>query len=78
MTAEFAFPCKICGAPARPDRVYGMCHACFRNCCGSCVRKCGKCGRTFCENDVEERTIMIQQVAHSKLLCEKCRKVLLV
>lgn len=72
------FPCLICGTPAKVDRINGICQTCRRRTCASCARRCGRCVRTFCENDVEERTVMIQQAEHHMLLCSLCRLVLLL
>lgn len=75
---DIDFPCAICSTPAKVDRINGLCQACKRRTCTSCARRCGRCGRTFCENDVEERKVMIQQAEHHMLLCELCRLILLL
>lgn len=72
------FPCKVCGTPARPDRMNGRCETCLRTTCDSCARRCDRCGRTYCQNHVEHRTVMVQQVANQMLLCDLCRRVMLL
>ena len=72
------FPCAICGTPAKVDRINGICPTCNRKTCVSCSRRCGRCGRVFCQFDVEERRVMIQQAEHHLLLCGICRRILLL
>lgn len=78
MDEEIEFPCSVCFTPAKPDRINGRCDACGRRTCQSCARSCERCWRGFCRYDVEPRVVMIQQIPKSMLLCEICRKVLLV
>lgn len=75
---EIDFPCAVCGTPAKIDRMNGRCQTCARRTCASCARQCSRCGRTYCQDHVEHRTVMIQQVAHQMLLCDLCRKILLL
>lgn len=75
---QIDFPCRVCGTPAKIDRQNGICKTCMKRICASCMRHCSRCGVTYCQNHVEHRTVMIQQVAHQMLLYEACRGIMLL
>ena len=72
------FPCNVCGTPAKPDRIDGRCNTCGERTCASCTRRCGRCERIFCQEHVEERKVMVQQVEKRMLLCTLCRLIMMV